>query len=208
LKIPNAALRFKPPEPPTNQAFTARMLARIGLGKENKKTATNTVTAAARSGTNKVAAAESSPPPLTGNEPPEELMRRLREMRERGEEPSPELRAKLRELFQSGALQRPAGGGGGMGGGAGARPRPAQPSSRTIYVLATNAPAGGGEVVPAPQPLRVKTGISDGAYTEITDGLKDGDSVITSVKLPQVQTATTAPQGTSPFGGGGGRRGF
>jgi HlyD family secretion protein len=60
--------------------------------------------------------------------------------------------------------------------------------------------------VPGPQPLRVKTGISDGAYTEITDGLKEGDAVITSVKLPQVSVATTPPPGTSPFGGGGGRR--
>ena len=208
IKLPNAALRFKPPEPPTNQAFTARLLARIGLGKENRKTATNSVTVVASATTNKVAAAESGPPPLTGNEPPEELMRRVREMRDRGEEPSPELRTKLRELFQSGALQRPAGGFGGMGGGTGVRPRPAQPSSRTIYVLATNAPAGGGEAMPMPQPLRVKTGISDGAYTEITEGLKEGDAVITSVKLPQVQVAPTPPQGTSPFGGGGGRRGF
>jgi HlyD family secretion protein len=206
LKIPNSALRFKPPDPPTNQAFTSRLLARIGLGRENKKTATNTVTVVASTGTNKVAAAESGPPPLTGNEPPEELMRRLREMRDRGEEPSPELRAKLRDLFQSGVLQRPAGGFGGMGGGAGARPRPAQPSSRTIYVLATNAPAGGGDAAPTPEPLRIKTGISDGAFTEITEGLKEGDAVITSVKFPQAQAAATPPQGTSPFGGGGGRR--
>lgn len=209
LRIPNAALRFKPPEPPTNQAFAARLLARIGLGKENKKEATNTVASAASSGTNKVAASEGALQPLTGNEPPEEMMRRLREMRDRGEEPSPELRAKLRELFQSGALQRPGGGGfGGMGNGSGARPRPIQPTSRTIYVLATNAPAGGGEAAPTPQPVRIKTGISDGAFTEIADGLKEGDSVITSVKLPQVQVAATPPQGTSPFGGGGGRRGF
>ena len=135
-------------------------------------------------------------------------MRRLREMRDRGEEPPPEIRAKLRELFQSGALQRPAGAGPGMGGGAGARPRSTQSSSRTVYILVTNTPAGGGEAVPTPQPVRVKTGISDGAYSEITEGLREGDSVITSVKLPQSQMATTPPAGTSPFGGGGGRRGF
>ena len=34
LKVPNAALRFKPPEPSTNQTLVARLLAKIGLGKE------------------------------------------------------------------------------------------------------------------------------------------------------------------------------
>jgi hypothetical protein len=74
--------------------------------------------------------------------------------------------------------------------------------SRTIYVLATNAPSG----EPTPQAVRVKTGISDGAYTEISDGLKEGDVVITMVKLPQSQVATP-PAGASPFGGGGFRGG-
>ena len=41
LKIPNAALRFKPPEPSTNQTLVARLLAKIGLGKETKTAATN-----------------------------------------------------------------------------------------------------------------------------------------------------------------------
>ena len=54
--------------------------------------------------------------------------------------------------------------------------------------------------------MRVKTGISDGAYTEITDGLKEGDTVVTAVKLPQAQVAAPPSGGTSPFGGG--RRGF
>jgi hypothetical protein len=53
----------------------------------------------------------------------------------------------------------------------------------------------------------VKTGISDGAYTEVTDGLKEGDAVITAAKSPQAQAAAP-PAGTSPFGGGGGGRRF
>ena len=57
------------------------------------RTPTNAVTTAQAGSTNKLAAAESAPPPLTGNEPPEELMRRVRELRERGEEPPPEIRA-------------------------------------------------------------------------------------------------------------------
>ena len=143
-------------------------------------------------------------------------MKRVREMRDRGEEPSPEIRAKLRELFQSGAIQRPAGGGGrggGMGeggGGGGGRPqqRQSQPAWRNVYTLVTKVPTGGGEPVSIPQQLRVKTGISDGAYTEITEGLKEGDVVVTAVKLPASQQPAAPPQGASPFGGGGGGRRF
>ncbi len=208
LKIANAALRFKPPEPATNQTLVARLLGKGVAGKEAKPVATNRIEVAGSSATNKADATEGAVPPLTGNEPPEELMKRVREMRERGEDPPPEIRAKLRELFQSGVLQRPTGGGPGAGGAGSVRPRSAQPSSRTVYTLTSAAPPGGGDPVPKPEPIRVKTGISDGAYTEILDGLNEGQQVITSVKLPQAQVPTTSPPGASPFGGGGGRRGF
>jgi len=208
LKIPNAALRFRPPGPVTNETFVGELLAKIGLGKPAKPVVTNApvVNLSDTNKTTEVAAA--SEPPLTGNEPPEELMRRvffffffLREMRDRGEEIPPAIRTKMRELYQSGAIQRTGGGGPGQGGGAGSRLRPSPPAARNIYSLATNA-VSGGDPVPAPQPVRVKTGISDGAYTEITDGLKEGDVVITAVKLTPNQSA--APSGgASPFGGGG-----
>jgi HlyD family secretion protein len=204
LKIPNAALRFRLPEPSTNKTFAARLLATIGLGKETKPAATNTVQVAKSGDTNKTEVAANTGAPLTGNEPPEELMRRVREMRDRGEEVPPEIRAKLRELYQSGALQRPGGGGGsGARGGGGSGSHGSQTASRTIYMLATNAPSG----EPTPQAVRVKTGISDGANTEITDGLKEGDTVIVGVKFSQAAVATPPPGGASPFGGGGGFRG-
>jgi len=202
LKIPNAALRFKPPEPATNVTIVARLLAKIGLGKETNRPTTNAVSLAAAVGTNKVETAQNTSPPLTGNEPPEELMRRVREMRDRGEEPSPEIRAKLRELFQSGVLQRPGQGGGrppGGGGGNASRSR-SLPSWRNVYILTTNIPPGGGDPVVAPAPVRVRLGITDGSYTEVLEGLKEGEPVITSVKLPAAQ-AMAAPAGTSPFGG-------
>jgi HlyD family secretion protein len=205
LKIPNAALRFRPLEPSTNQTLVAKWLSKVGLGKERKPSTTNAVQTIKAGSTNKSEGTESSLPPLTGNEPPEELMKRVREMRDRGEEPPPEIRAKLRELFASGAIQRPGGGGPGGGGPGGQKPRQTQqPIWRNIYTLVTNTPSGGGDLVITPQPMRVKTGITDGAYTEITDGLKDGDVVITAVKLPASQQAAMAPQGASPFGGGGG----
>jgi hypothetical protein len=160
---------------------------------------TNATQVAKGGDTNKIEVAANTEPPLTGNEPPEELMRRIREMRDRGEEIPPQVRAKMRELFQSGAMQR----GGGAGGGGGSRPRSTPPSARNIYLLVTNAPSGGGEAVPVPQPVRVRTGVSDGSFTEITDGLNEGDLVITSIKFQQSQAATP-PAGASPFGGGGG----
>ena len=147
-----------------------------------------------------VGTAESASPALTGNEPPEELVRRVREMRDRGEEPSPEIQAKVRQLFQSGAIQR-TGQGGRPPGGAGSRSRSAS-AWRNIYVLSTNTPPGGGDPVLMPRPVRVKTGITDGTSTEITDGLQEGDPVVTAVKLP-AQAASAAPAGQSPFGGPG-----
>jgi multidrug efflux pump subunit AcrA (membrane-fusion protein) len=69
-------------------------------------------------------------------------------------------------------------------------------------LLATNGPSGD----LALQPVRVKTGISDGAYTEITDGLKEDDTIVTGMKSSQA--AMAAPAGASPFGGGGGGGGF
>ncbi len=200
LKIPNAALRFKPIEPSTNQTLVARMLAKVGLGKEARTAATNAVRVAKAEGTNKVEMAEGASAPLTGNEPPEVLARRVREMRDRGESPPPAIQARLRELYQSGALQRTGQGGGPGGGGADSRPRSA-PAWRNIYVLSTNLPPGGGDPVLAPRLVRVRAGITDGSYTEITDGLQVGDPVITAVKLPAAQAAAAAPAGQSPFGG-------
>jgi len=194
LKIPNAALRFRPPD---------------SVNKEIKSAATNVTQVAKTGGTNGTAVAANTAPPLTGNEPPEELQKRVSEMRARGEEIPADIRAKLRELYQSGALQRPAGGGGGFGGGGGRGgggfgPRGSQSSSRTVYILAADKNSGN----PTPQAVSVKTGISDGANTEIIDGLKEGDTVIIGVKLSQAAAATPPSGGASPFGGGGGGGGF
>jgi HlyD family secretion protein len=193
LKIPNAALRFRPPD---------------SANKENKPAATNATQAVKTGGTNGTQVAANTAPPLTGNEPPEELQKRVGEMRARGEEIPAEIRAKLRELYQSGALQRPGGGfgpgGGGSfgarGGGGGFGSRGSQSSSRTVYILAADKNSGN----PAPQAVSVKTGISDGTSTEITDGLKEGDTVIIGIKFPQAAAATPPPGVASPFGGGGG----
>ena len=48
--------------------------------------------------------------------------------------------------------------------------------------------------------VRVRHGITDGSYTEIIGGLQEGDSVITSMKLPEGEAAE-ANGGRSPLRG-------
>jgi len=79
------------------------------------------------------------------------------------------------------------------GSGGVARPREGRARDRrigrTVYVLQGNRP----------QPVQIKTGISDGVMTEVIDGLKEGEHVITA----QLSGPTTAnaPQQGNPFGG-------
>lgn len=80
---------------------------------------------------------------------------------------------------------RPAGGGG--------RERRTE---RTVYVL----PAGAGK----PKPVQIKTGISDGVVTEVVEGLKEGDRVVTA-ELTAATAAGSTPA-PNPFSGGGPRR--
>jgi HlyD family secretion protein len=63
---------------------------------------------------------------------------------------------------------------------------------RTIYLL----PAGARE----PRPAQVKLGISDGINTEVLEGLKEGDRVVTAA-LGAAGTVPTPPA-ANPFGGG------
>src|SRR5438034_10781277 len=92
--------------------------------------------------------------------------------------------------------KRSGGSGRGQGGAAGpggtGRPR-GERQSRTVYILA-------GVENPKPQPVQIKTGISDGAMTEVTEGLKEGDQLVTAMLSGEGSTAATRP--TNPFGGG------
>ena len=62
-------------------------------------------------------------------------------------------------------------------------------SERTVYVLS----------VGRPQPVQIKTGISDGVVTEVIEGSKDGDRVVTA------ELSSKSPVGSppaNPFSGG------
>ena len=62
-------------------------------------------------------------------------------------------------------------------------------SERTVYVVS------GGQ----PQPAQIKTGISDGVVTEVIEGLKEGDRVITAELASKSPAASPPP---NPFSGG------
>jgi len=62
-------------------------------------------------------------------------------------------------------------------------------SERTVYVLPT---AGG-----RPRPVQIRTGISDGVVTEVIEGLKEGDGVVTA-ELASTSPAASPP--ANPFG--------
>jgi len=61
---------------------------------------------------------------------------------------------------------------------------------RTVYELSFNRPKA----------VQIKTGISDGIVTEITDGLKEGDKVVTAELSNAVSPSSSPP--TNPFSGG------
>jgi HlyD family secretion protein len=72
----------------------------------------------------------------------------------------------------------------GRGGGA------QQGAQRTVYVL----PSGANH----PEPRQIKTGISDGIVTEVVEGLKEGDRVVTA-ELASTAAGSSPP--ANPFGG-------
>ena len=77
---------------------------------------------------------------------------------------------------------------GAMRQAAGARERRTT-SERTVYVLSNSQPKS----------VQIKTGISDGVVTEVIEGLKEGDRVVTAELASKSQPASTP---ANPFSGG------
>lgn len=181
LRLPNSALRFKPPAG---------------------------VATAKAAGTNATAAAEGEEVPQT----PEAMIAKVKELKDKGESMSDEMRAKMREMMQAGKITpQQLGFGGGQGGGGGGRSggksgggsrrNPDRPAMRTIYVVdsslsSTNLTAAD------MKPVTVKTGISDGIYTEVLSGLNEGDAIVTGQTITG-GGAAGAGAATNPFASGG-----
>ncbi len=188
LKIPNAAMRFRPPEnsilkPPPESGSTNR--------------ATKAAVPADTSG-------EPPPPPWVaeGRRPNRD------EMQKYFESLTPEQREAARRQFRErtgGGRGSGGDGPGGLGGGRGSRgvaeaaSRPEGPVTRTVYLLEKTRSPTGKEIAMA-KPVTVKFGITDGTYTEVIEGLKEGDVVITGANTPAATTASLQPQQSSPFG--------
>jgi HlyD family secretion protein len=86
--------------------------------------------------------------------------------------------------------------GGGRGGGGNAV------TTRTVYKLIGSDPK-----TATIESVSAKLGITDGINTEVVDGLKDGDLIITSVTLPGGSSSAGRPA-SNPFAGGGPPGGF
>jgi len=67
----------------------------------------------------------------------------------------------------------------------------------TVYLLAGDEPAQ------ALRPVQIKTGITDGIFTEVIEGLAEGDKLVTGLVSPE---ASGSAAGANPFGGGFPRR--
>jgi HlyD family secretion protein len=193
LRVPNAALRFRPPEGAAVKGGTNAPAAGAPTGSP--------------AGTNEFAAA---PAAERGDSPNRE------EARKRFESLSPEERAQMRERRRArSGDDSPGGFGRGMGGGA--RAVQDGPVTRTVYVADKEADAAqprsffatlagwipglnsGSQPNPSLKPISIKTGISDGSTTEVLEGLGEGDVVITGVNLP-ASAASAARPANSPFG--------
>ena len=187
LRIPNAALRFRPPE------------GAVVRGETNAPSATPKVEIA----TSGPFAGLPVPPWQAGG------VRRRPSDEERAAYEStltPDQKTKYQQIMtEMRARFAQGGGGGGSGGfggsGGGERPRrsePEGPRSLTIYLLQKEASATSGDKIML-KPVTVKLGISDGAFTEVAEGLSEGDIVATGT-VSQTTAAAPAPGG-SPFGG-------
>jgi HlyD family secretion protein len=193
LRIPNAALRFRPPENAvvkgaTNAAARASALAG-GPGSTNR---------AARG----AALADSNAPALPVGDQMGGGMASREERRRMLENMTPEQREQFRATMRARFGDGPPRGFGSFGGGG--RSSQEGPATVSVYVLDKSDPASQNK--PALKAITVKTGITDGTYTEVLEGLKEGDVVVTGVNAPTAVATAARPASASPFGGPFGMR--
>jgi HlyD family secretion protein len=188
LRLPNAALRFRPPEGAAVQGGTNA--PPLAAGKSSPGGGTNEAASPA--------AAEGAGTPARD------------EGRRRFENLTPEERAQMRERRRARSGDETPGGS--------PRANPEGPVTRTVYALDKDAGSGqdqsllarmagwlpglgsAGQPRPTLKPIIIKTGISDGSFTEVLEGLSEGDVIVTGVNLPASALSTRSPAGGTPFG--------
>jgi HlyD family secretion protein len=113
------------------------------------------------------------------------------------EMPTTEVKSNHVEMASAVPANAPGAHGPGMEKGHGSGQHGEHSMARTVYVL-DNSDKGA-----KPTPVQIKVGISDGIYTEVKDGLTEGQEVITGLSMPMDQGGGRPG---NPFGGGGFRR--
>ena len=86
------------------------------------------------------------------------------------------------------------------GAGGSGRPRSDRIPTRTVYTLTSTNEAAITDA--KPQPKQVRVGISDGTYSEVTEGVNEGDIVIIGMNTPESPRTGTPGAPGNPFGGG------
>ena len=211
LRIPNSVLRFRPPEGANVNTNLIR-LASAGPSQSAPQTV-------AASGSAEVD--DGIPDLPDGTKMPADRRKRILERYDKNgngkldpdelkewQDAMTAMRARMAAGGGGGFGGGGGGGGMGFGGGGGSRGGSAEPaqSIRTVYLVSTNAPSLGGKSEAVLQPVQIKTGISDGTFTEVLEGLKEKDAIATGTIGATTATAASA-QPNNPFGGpfGGGR---
>jgi HlyD family secretion protein len=187
LRIPNAALRFKP-----DTAVPGAKPATSSAGRNAQSTQT-TETAQTTETTQTMQTA------TTSGGPTPEQRARWRERRQQGGQsgaPTSTMSPEERAARWGGRARGVEGAAGAMGGAPAARKRP-----QTVYVLGADNKL---------KAVEIRTGITDGHYTQVVSGdLKEGDNVVIGLATSKVES--NAPPGAGgPMGGGarpGGGRG-
>ncbi|MBI2946464.1 MAG: efflux RND transporter periplasmic adaptor subunit, partial [Verrucomicrobia bacterium] len=195
LRIPNSALRFRPPEGTSVRSVTNAIASSGNLANQS-----------GNSSGGPVASGEIPVPPWAA-----ERRRPTQEEREKWEATlTPEQRDQYRQRMERMRARFAEGGGGGFGGagsgGFGGFPSVSQegPRTQSIYVLENESTATGKQKTVL-KAVTVKIGITDGTNTEVLEGLNEGDLVVTGLAAPGSASVAMGPPGAAPFGSPFGR---
>ncbi len=194
LKIPNAALRFRPPPSAvvasTNDAVAKAAGVRPGAGGSDELPTPPWMAERRRPTDEERQKYEASLTPAQQEQ--------YRQMRER-------MRAMMAQRNaggEGGGPGAPGGaGGGGFGGGRGGSPASDGPGIRTVYRL---DPQRSTPDKPVLEAVSIRTGISDGSSSEVIEGLSEGDVIISGLNVAEAASAGSTPG--NPFMPFGGRR--
>lgn len=179
LRVPNAALRVRMPE--GLAAASAKTEATAKPAEPAAPTAAAPSSGDGERGGRRGMFANATP---EQREKMREIMAEIGYTPGSGGPPSPEQRAQMRKLMSERGLTPPE--------APATRPGEILFTNRTVYRLP------GGDKTAQPEAVTVKVGITDGLTSEIADGLKEGDVIITSVSVP---TAKPGAPASNPFGG-------